>query len=79
MVTLLSHKAMEARWKAEQEAAVQHQADDVRRLKHEYRVGFSTTLDNIAESKGIVEGRILILEEQLRKEIGQVRKMVVLI
>ena len=72
-------QGVEERWKAAHEAAAARQAEDVRRLKHEYRVGFSTVLDNIGESKSVVEGKILLLEEQLRKELGQVRKMVVLI
>ena len=64
-------------------AAFGHQdkkiTQDVSRLKKECREGFSTVHESITNMKQVMDGKRKLLEEQLRKEIGQIRKMVVLI
>ena len=49
------------------------------RLKQECRQGFATVHESITNSKQVLEGKLLLSEEQLRKEISHVRKMVVLV
>ena len=50
----------------------------MQRVKQEYRDGFLASHDNIVEAKDVLESKRLLLEEQLRKEISQLRKMIVL-
>ncbi|ELU06030.1 hypothetical protein CAPTEDRAFT_149793 [Capitella teleta] len=55
------------------------QAEDLAKLKREMREGFAAVHESISNMKQILDGKRKLLEEQLRKEIGQIRKMVVLI
>ena len=61
------------------EAGLRKQTEEIARLKNECREGFSVVHESINNMKTVVDGRRKLLEDQLRKEIGQVRKMVVLI
>lgn len=61
----------------EQMAATQK--EEFARLKRECREGFSTVHESITNMKTVMEGKRKILEDQLRKEISQIRKMVVLV
>jgi hypothetical protein len=45
----------------------------------ECREGFSTVHESISNMKTVMDGKRKILEDQLRKEISQIRKMVVLV
>jgi len=58
---------------------LRRQADDISKLKRECREGFTTVHDSISNMKQVSDGKRTLLEEQLRKEIGQIRKMIVLI
>ena len=58
---------------------VRRQKEEIDKLKRECREGFSTIHDSISHMKQVMEGKRKLLEEQLRKEIGQIRKLVVLI
>ena len=55
------------------------QKDDLDRLKRECREGFGTVHESISSLKQVTDAKRKLLEEQIRKEIGQIRKMVVLI
>ena len=55
------------------------QDDQVQKLKRECREGLSTLHDSLGHMKAVTDGKRQILEEQLKKEIGMIRKMVVLI
>jgi hypothetical protein len=55
------------------------QKEEFARLKRETREGFSTVHESITNMKTVMEGKRKILEDQLRKEISQIRKMVVLV
>lgn len=54
-------------------------SEEVQRLKRECREGFSAVHESITNMKQVVEGKRKLMEEQLRKEISQIRKMVVLV
>ena len=55
------------------------QQAEIQRLKSECREGFVTVHESITNMKQVMEGKRKLLEEQIRKEISQIRKMVVLI
>ncbi|XP_061174278.1 protein FAM81A-like isoform X2 [Saccostrea echinata] len=55
------------------------QKEEFSRLKREVREGFSTVHESITNMKTVMEGKRKILEDQLRKEMSQIRKMVVLV
>ena len=55
------------------------QAEQIQRLKRECREGLSTLHDSLGHMKNVTDGKRQILEEQLKKEIAMIRKMVVLI
>ena len=59
--------------------ALRTQNEAFLRLKNECRQGFTTVHDSITNSKQVLEGKLTLSEEQLRKEIGHVKKMVVLV
>ena len=58
---------------------VQKHSEEIAKLKRECREGFTTVHESISNMKTVMEGKRKILEDQLRKEIGQIRKMVVLV
>lgn len=59
--------------------ALRSQNDTFLRLKNECRQGFATVHDSITNSKHVLEGKLTLSEEQLRKELGHIKKMVVLV
>jgi methyl-accepting chemotaxis protein len=61
------------------ESTVHRQADEISRLKREMRDGFETIRQSIEEMKEMVEGRRQLMEQQLKKEMSQIRKMIVLV
>ena len=61
------------------DASIRQQHDDVSKLKRDTRDGFSTVHESISNMKTVMEGKRKLLEDQLRKEISQIRKMVVLV
>jgi len=61
------------------EQTVHRQSDEVSRLKRELRDGFDTVRQSLDEVKEIVEARRQLMEQQLRKEMSQIRKMIVLV
>lgn len=58
---------------------IRKNADELVRLKRECREGFATVHESISNVKTVMEGKRKLLEDQLRKEIGQIRKMIVLV
>ncbi|KAL3309479.1 FAM81A, partial [Cichlidogyrus casuarinus] len=54
------------------------QFDDLQELRNEIREGFKTLHDSIQNSKTVLDGKHKLLEENLRQELSQIRKMVVL-
>ncbi|KAL3866732.1 hypothetical protein ACJMK2_044013 [Sinanodonta woodiana] len=61
------------------EASLRQQQDEIAKIKRETRDGFSTVHESISNMKTVMDGKRKLLEEQLRKEISQLRKMVVLV
>lgn len=59
--------------------SIRNQQEEFSKLKREVREGFSTVHESISNMKTVMEGKRKILEDQLRKEISQIRKMVVLV
>ena len=70
---------MENRLNSSLDGHVRRQKEETDKLKRECREGFSTIHDSITSMKQVMDGKRKLLEEQLRKEIGQIRKLVVLI
>ncbi|PAA90101.1 hypothetical protein BOX15_Mlig013284g1 [Macrostomum lignano] len=81
------HKSTTARAHQELESKVQQfydsfyraQNSELVKLKRELREGFSTVHETVSSMRSVTEGKIKLLEESLRKDIAQIRKMVVLI
>ncbi|KAK3588380.1 hypothetical protein CHS0354_018181 [Potamilus streckersoni] len=61
------------------DANLRQQQDEISKIKRETRDGFSTVHESISNMKTVMDGKRKLLEEQLRKEISQLRKMVVLV
>ncbi|WAR00214.1 LOW QUALITY PROTEIN: FA81A-like protein [Mya arenaria] len=61
------------------DAAIRQQHDEIAKVKRDTRDGFSTVHESISNMKTVMEGKRKLLEDQLRKEISQIRKMVVLV
>ncbi|KAH3842351.1 protein FAM81A-like [Dreissena polymorpha] len=61
------------------EGLIRQQHDEVAKVKRDQREGFSTVQESITNMKTVMEGKRKLLEDQLRKEISQIRKMVVLV
>ncbi|KAL4227871.1 hypothetical protein ACF0H5_013309 [Mactra antiquata] len=61
------------------DAALRQQHDEISKVKRDTRDGFSTVHESISNMKTVMEGKRKLLEDQLRKEISQIRKMVVLV
>ncbi|XP_052098447.1 protein FAM81A-like [Mytilus californianus] len=59
--------------------SIRNQQEEFSKLKREVREGFATVHESISNMKTVMEGKRKILEDQLRKEISQIRKMVVLV
>ena len=52
--------------------------EELARAKNEFREGFTEVHDSIANAKRVVEGKSKLLEDRLKKDIAQVRKLVTL-
>lgn len=61
------------------DSAIRTQHDEIAKVKRDTRDGFSTVHESISNMKTVMEGKRKLLEDQLRKEISQIRKMVVLV
>lgn len=70
---------METKLVSRIESNLRHQGEEISKLKRESREGFGTVHESITNMKTLTEGKQTLLVEQLRKEIGQVRKMVILV
>ncbi|XP_062597003.1 protein FAM81A-like isoform X2 [Saccostrea cucullata] len=70
---------LENKISARLEQMATQQKEEFSRLKREVREGFSTVHESISNMKTVMEGKRKILEDQLRKEMSQIRKMVVLV
>lgn len=46
--------------------------------KNEFREGFTSVHDSISNAKRVVEGKLKLQEDKLKKDVNQVRKLVVL-
>ncbi|XP_067932953.1 protein FAM81A-like [Watersipora subatra] len=74
-----SQQEMEKRLSTMVESSVREQMEKFTRLRNECRQGFASVHDSITNSKSVLEGKLTLSEEQLRKEIGHVKNMVVLV
>lgn len=74
----LQHE-IENKLMAKLDFSIRNQQEEFSKLKREVREGFSTVHESISNMKTVMEGKRKILEDQLRKEISQIRKMVVLV
>ncbi|KAK7450217.1 hypothetical protein BaRGS_00039965 [Batillaria attramentaria] len=70
---------IESKLLAKMDSNIKKNSEDVTKLKRECREGFATVHESISNVKTVMEGKRKLLEDQLRKEIGQIRKMVVLV
>jgi transcriptional regulator of heat shock response len=61
------------------DGSLRQQHDEIAKVKRDTRDGFSTVHESISNMKTVMEGKRKLLEDQLRKEISQIRKMVVLV
>ncbi|XP_076443790.1 protein FAM81A-like [Babylonia areolata] len=70
---------LETKLVAKLDSNIKRNAEEVGKLKRECREGFATVHESISNVKTVMEGKRKLLEDQLKKEIGQIRKMVVLV
>lgn len=70
---------IESKLLSKMDANIKRNAEEIAKLKRECREGFATVHESISNVKTVMEGKRKLLEDQLRKEIGQIRKMVVLV
>lgn len=70
---------IESKLLAKMDNNIKRNTDEIARLKRECREGFATVHESISNVKTVMEGKRKLLEDQLKKEIGQIRKMVVLV
>ncbi|KAK7116211.1 protein FAM81A-like isoform X2 [Littorina saxatilis] len=70
---------IESKLLAKMDANIKRNSDEIAKLKRECREGFATVHESISNVKTVMEGKRKLMEDQLRKEIGQIRKMVVLV
>lgn len=78
-VYFYSEQEMEHKVTVMVDKAFQMQVDKLNRLKSECRQGFASVHESITNSKGVLEGKLTLSEEQLRKEISHVKNLVVLV
>ncbi|KAK3791361.1 hypothetical protein RRG08_012543 [Elysia crispata] len=74
-----AHSSLESKLLSRMDRTVQKHSEEIAKLKRECREGFTTVHESISNMKTVMEGKRKILEDQLRKEISQIRKMVVLV
>ncbi|XP_060062515.1 protein FAM81A-like [Ylistrum balloti] len=56
-----------------------HHQEELAKSKREFREGFTSVHDSISNAKTVLEGKQKLLEDKLRKEISQLRQLVVLV
>ena len=78
-IIIIIFQALQAKVKVMVDNADKQHTEDMNKLKRECREGFSTVHESISNMKTVTDGKRKLLEEQVRKEIGAIRKMVVLI
>ena len=61
------------------DAHLKKQSNELAKLKIECREGFTTVQESIVNMKKVMDGKYRLLEEQIKREISSIRKMVVLI
>ncbi|CAL1534101.1 unnamed protein product [Lymnaea stagnalis] len=74
-----AQSSMETKLLAKMDKTIQRHTEEIAKLKRECREGFLTVHESISNMKTVMEGKRKLLEDQLRKEIGQIRKMIVLV
>ncbi|BFY98702.1 hypothetical protein BsWGS_01742 [Bradybaena similaris] len=74
-----AQSSLEAKLLAKMDKTINRHTEEIAKLKRECREGFSTVHESISNMKTVMEGKRKLLEDQLRKEIGQLRKMIVLV
>ena len=72
-------QTLETKFQQLLEAQKKRSSEDVGHVKRECRDGFTVVHESITNMKQVMDGKRKLLEEQIRKEISQIRKMVVLI
>lgn len=70
---------MEKRINAMVTSSIEQQWEKFKGFKNECRQGFLSVHESITNSKSVLEGKLTLSEEQLRKEIGHIKKMVILV
>ncbi|XP_062596898.1 protein FAM81A-like [Saccostrea cucullata] len=60
------------------ETHTRHHQEELAKAKREFREGFTSVHDSISNAKRVLEGKLKLQEDKLKKNIGQVRKLVVL-
>lgn len=60
------------------ETHTRHHQEELAKAKREFREGFTSVHDSISNAKKVLEGKSKLLEDKLKKDINQVRKLVVL-
>ena len=76
---ILMFQGLEQKVNVALDTHLKRQTGEIARLKKEAREGFATVHETISHMKQVMDGKRKLLEEQIRKEIAQIRKMVVLI
>ncbi|XP_061172419.1 protein FAM81A-like [Saccostrea echinata] len=60
------------------ETHTRHHQEELAKAKREFREGFTSVHDSISNAKRVLEGKLKLQEDKLKKDISQVRKLVVL-
>jgi hypothetical protein len=79
LYNIIIFQDIENKLMAKLDFSIRNQQEEFSKLKRECREGFSTVHESISNMKTVMDGKRKILEDQLRKEISQIRKMVVLV
>ncbi|XP_013411484.1 protein FAM81A [Lingula anatina] len=77
--TIKTEQAFESRFSQHVDVSIRKQNEEISKVKKECREAFATLHESIVSMKSVQDGKRKLLEEQIRKEIGQIRKMVVLL
>lgn len=72
-------KNIETKVIARLDSSLRQQHEEIAKIKRDTRDGFSTVHESISNMKTVMDGKRKLLEDQLRKEISQIRKMIVLV
>lgn len=69
---------METRILGRLDTHTRYHQEELAKAKREFREGFTSVHDSISNAKKVLEGKSKLLEDKLKKDISQVRKLVVL-